>query len=140
MTNETKPVDALSEAEAKAELERLATEIARHDEAYHRKDAPVIADAEYDALKQRNLAIEEAFPHLRLADSPSLKVGAPAAEGFGKITHRVAMLSLDNAFSDEDVRDFVHSVYRFLGQLPDQSIAFTAEPKIDGLSMSIRYE
>lgn len=140
MTNETKPVDALSEAEAKAELERLATEIARHDEAYHRKDAPVIADAEYDALKQRNLAIEVAFPHLRLADSPSLKVGAPVAEGFGKITHRVAMLSLDNAFSDEDVRDFVHSVYRFLGQLPDNSIAFTAEPKIDGLSMSIRYE
>ncbi|WP_420410344.1 NAD-dependent DNA ligase LigA [Hoeflea sp.] len=140
MTNETKPVDRLSEAEAKAELERLATEIARHDEAYHGKDAPVIADAEYDALKRRNLAIEEAFPHLRLADSPSLKVGAPVAEGFSKITHKVAMLSLDNAFSDDDVRDFVHSVYRFLGKLPDQSIAFTAEPKIDGLSMSIRYE
>ncbi|WP_422371041.1 NAD-dependent DNA ligase LigA [Hoeflea sp.] len=140
MTHETKPVDALSEAEAKAELERLAAEIARHDEAYHRQDAPVIADAEYDALKRRNLSIEEAFPHLRLADSPSLKVGATVAEGFGKITHKVAMLSLDNAFDDEDVRDFVHSVYRFLGQLPDQSIAFTAEPKIDGLSMSIRYE
>jgi DNA ligase (NAD+) len=140
MTNETKTVDALSEAEAKAELERLASEIARHDEAYHGQDAPVIADAEYDALKRRNLAIEEAFPHLRLADSPSLKVGAPVAEGFGKITHKVAMLSLDNAFDDEDVRDFVHSVYRFLGQLPDNSIAFTAEPKIDGLSMSIRYK
>ncbi|MEQ8480332.1 MAG: NAD-dependent DNA ligase LigA [Hoeflea sp.] len=140
MKKETKPVDALSEAEAKTELERLATEIARHDEAYHRQDAPVIADAEYDALKRRNLAIEESFPHLRLADSPSLKVGAPVAEGFGKITHRVPMLSLDNAFSDDEVRDFVHSVYRFLGKLPDQSIAFTAEPKIDGLSMSIRYE
>ncbi|KGF70598.1 NAD-dependent DNA ligase LigA [Hoeflea sp. BAL378] len=140
MTHETKPVDALSEAEAKAELVRLAQEIARHDEAYHQKDAPVIADADYDALKRRNLDIEERFPHLKLADSPSEKVGAAVAEGFGKIVHRVPMLSLDNAFSDDDVRDFVNSVYRFLGQLPDNSIAFTAEPKIDGLSMSIRYE
>ncbi|WP_375590884.1 NAD-dependent DNA ligase LigA [Hoeflea alexandrii] len=140
MKNETKPVDALSEAEANAELERLLTEIGRHDEAYHTQDAPIIADADYDALKQRNLAIEERFPHLKLAESPSEKVGAAVAEGFGKITHRVPMLSLDNAFSDEDVRDFVHSIYRFLGQLPDNSIALTAEPKIDGLSMSIRYE
>ena len=140
MINETKPVEALTEPEAKAELERLLAEIARHDEAYHRQDAPIIPDAEYDALKRRNLAIEERFPHLKLADSPSEKVGAPVAEGFGKITHRVPMLSLDNAFSDEDVRDFVHSIYRFLGQLPDNSIALTAEPKIDGLSMSIRYE
>ncbi|MCZ4289972.1 NAD-dependent DNA ligase LigA [Hoeflea alexandrii] len=140
MINETKPVEALSEAEAKAELERLLAEIARHDEAYHRQDAPIIADAAYDALKRRNLAIEERFPHLKLAESPSEKIGAPVAEGFGKITHRVPMLSLDNAFSDEDVRDFVHSIYRFLGQLPDNSIALTAEPKIDGLSMSIRYE
>lgn len=140
MINETKPVEALTELEAKAELERLAAEIARHDEAYHRQDAPIIADAAYDALKRRNLAIEERFPHLKLAESPSEKIGAPVAEGFGKITHRVPMLSLDNAFSDEDVRDFVHSIYRFLGQLPDNSIALTAEPKIDGLSMSIRYE
>jgi DNA ligase (NAD+) len=140
MKNETKPVDALSEAEAKAELERLLREIGRHDEAYHTQDAPIIADADYDALKQRNLAIEERFPHLKLADSPSEKVGAAVAEGFSKITHRVPMLSLDNAFSDEDVRDFVNSIYRFLGQLPDNSIALTAEPKIDGLSMSIRYE
>ena len=140
MINETKPVEALTEPEAKAELERLAAEIARHDEAYHRQDAPIIADAAYDALKRRNLAIEERFPHLKLAESPSEKVGAPVAEGFGKITHRVPMLSLDNAFNDEDVRDFVHSIYRFLGQLPDNSIALTAEPKIDGLSMSIRYE
>jgi DNA ligase (NAD+) len=140
MTNETKPVEALTEPEAKAELERLAAEIARHDEAYHRQDAPIIADAAYDALKRRNLAIEERFPHLKLAESPSEKIGAPVAEGFGKITHRVPMLSLDNAFSDEDVRDFVNSIYRFLGQLPDNSIALTAEPKIDGLSMSIRYE
>lgn len=140
MINETKPVEALTETEAKAELERLAAEIARHDEAYHRQDAPIIPDAEYDALKRRNLAIEERFAHLKLAESPSEKVGAPVAEGFGKITHRVPMLSLDNAFSDEDVRDFVNSIYRFLGQLPDNSIALTAEPKIDGLSMSIRYE
>ena len=100
----------------------------------------MIPDAEYDALKRRNLEIEQRFAHLKLAESPSEKIGAAAAEGFGKITHKVPMLSLDNAFSDDDVRDFVHSVYRFLGQLPDQSIAFTAEPKIDGLSMSIRYE
>lgn len=140
MTDETKQVDALSEAEAKAELERLAAELARHDEAYHGKDAPVIPDAEYDALKRRNEEIEARFPALLRVDSPSLKVGATVAEGFGKITHKVPMLSLDNAFNDEDVRDFVNSVYRFLGQLPDQSIAFTAEPKIDGLSMSIRYE
>ncbi|MEP3436504.1 MAG: NAD-dependent DNA ligase LigA [Hoeflea sp.] len=140
MSDETKPVDVLSEAEAKAELARLAAEIARHDEAYHRQDAPIVSDAVYDALKQRNLAIEHRFPHLKLAESPSDKVGAAVAEGFGKITHKVPMLSLDNAFNDEDVRDFVNSVYRFLGQLPDNSIAFTAEPKIDGLSMSIRYE
>ncbi|MCY0147851.1 NAD-dependent DNA ligase LigA [Hoeflea sp. G2-23] len=140
MTHQPKPVAELSEAEAKTELERLAAEIARHDEAYHGHDAPLVSDAEYDALKQRNLAIEARFPHLKLADSPSEKVGGAIAEGFGKITHKVPMLSLDNAFSDEDVRDFVHSVYRFLGQLPDNSIAFTAEPKIDGLSMSIRYE
>jgi len=140
MTKQPKPVAGLSEAEAKAELERLAVEIARHDEAYHGQDAPLVSDAEYDALKRRNLEIEERFPKLKLAQSPSEKIGAAVAEGFGKITHKVPMLSLDNAFSDEDVRDFVHSVYRFLGQLPDQSIAFTAEPKIDGLSMSIRYE
>ncbi|MGJ8573058.1 MAG: NAD-dependent DNA ligase LigA [Hoeflea sp.] len=140
MTDETKPVDALSEAEAKAELERLADELARHDEAYHGKDAPIVSDAEYDVLKRRNEEIEARFPALVRVDSPSLKVGATIAEGFGKITHKVPMLSLDNAFGDEDVRDFVNSVYRFLGQLPDQSIAFTAEPKIDGLSMSIRYE
>jgi DNA ligase (NAD+) len=140
MTDETKPVDGLSEAEAKAELERLAAELARHDEAYHGKDAPIIPDAQYDALKRRNEQIEARFPALVRIDSPRFKVGAAVAEGFSKITHKVPMLSLDNAFNDEDVRDFVNSVYRFLGQLPDQSIAFTAEPKIDGLSMSIRYE
>ncbi|EDQ32389.2 DNA ligase, NAD-dependent [Hoeflea phototrophica DFL-43] len=140
MTQDTKPIEALSEAEAKAELDRLAAEIARHDEAYHRKDAPIVSDAEYDAFKRRNLAIEERFPHLRLADSPSLKVGAPVAEGFGKITHKVAMLSLENAFSDEDARDFVNRVKRFLNLTPFDELALTAEPKIDGLSLSLRYE
>lgn len=140
MTQDIKPIEALSEAEAKAELDRLAAEIARHDEAYHRKDAPIVSDAEYDAFKRRNLGIEERFPHLRLADSPSLKVGAPVAEGFGKITHKVAMLSLDNAFSDEDARDFVNRVKRFLALTPFDELALTAEPKIDGLSLSLRYE
>src|SRR5690606_30591459 len=92
------------------------------------------------ALRLRNRAIEERFPALVRPDSPSLKVGAPVAGKFEKVRHRIAMLSLDNAFDDEDVRDFVASVYRYLGRLPDESIAFTAEPKIDGLSMSIRYE
>ncbi|MEM5474370.1 NAD-dependent DNA ligase LigA [Hoeflea sp. AS60] len=141
MTQETQPVDALTEVEAKAELERLAAELARHDAAYHGHDAPIISDADYDALKRRNEEIEIRFPALVRIDSPRFKVGSSVvADGFGKITHSVPMLSLDNAFSDEDVRDFVNSIYRFLGQLPDNSIALTAEPKIDGLSMSIRYE
>lgn len=140
MTHETKPVDALSEAEARAELERLAAELARHDAAYHTHDAPVVSDAEYDALKRRNLAIEVRFPKLKLSDSPTEKVGAPVAEGFGKITHKVAMLSLDNAFSDEDARDFVSRVKRFLSLTPFDELALTAEPKIDGLSLSLRYE
>ena len=135
-----RPVDELDEGEARAELDRLAKTIAEHDALYHRLDAPRISDSDYDALKARNRAVEARFPQLVRADSPSFTVGAAVAEGFGKVVHAVPMLSLDNAFSDEDVRDFVNSVYRFLGQLPDQSIAFTAEPKIDGLSMSIRYE
>lgn len=135
-----KAVELLSETEARDELKRLAAEIARHDEAYHSHDAPVISDADYDALKRRNLQIEEKFPHLKLAASPSARVGAPAAEGFGKITHRVPMLSLDNAFSDEDARDFVNRVKRFLNLTPFDELALTAEPKIDGLSLSLRYE
>lgn len=134
------PVEKLIEPEAVSELERLAREIAHHDELYHANDRPEISDAEYDALKRRNDAIEARFPHLVRTDSPSLRVGTAPVSKFAPIVHTRPMLSLGNAFSDEDVRDFVGSVYRFLGQLPDNSIAFTAEPKIDGLSMSIRYE
>lgn len=134
------PIDALDEQAAAAELDRLAKELSHHDELYHAKDAPEISDADYDGLKKRNAAIEERFPQLIRADSPSIKVGAAPLATFAPITHSRPMLSLDNAFADDDVRDFVNSVYRFLGQLPDGAIAFTAEPKIDGLSMSIRYE
>ncbi|MFN7101947.1 MAG: NAD-dependent DNA ligase LigA [Pseudorhizobium sp.] len=140
MAAEQTPVETLTEAQAAAELAFLASEIARHDELYHGKDAPEVSDAAYDALKRRNDAIEARFPDLKRADSPSMRVGAAPLPTFAPITHSRPMLSLDNAFSDEDVRDFINSVYRFLGQLPDGSIAFTAEPKIDGLSMSIRYE
>ncbi|MBA3042316.1 MAG: NAD-dependent DNA ligase LigA [Alphaproteobacteria bacterium] len=133
-------VEDLSEAQARAELARLAEEIARHDALYHAKDRPEISDADYDALKRRNDAIEARFPALVRPDSPSRRVGAAPSVTFAPVVHARPMLSLDNTFSDEDVADFVASVYRFLGRLPDDSIAFTAEPKIDGLSMSIRYE
>ncbi|OEC98138.1 MULTISPECIES: NAD-dependent DNA ligase LigA [unclassified Rhizobium] len=140
MSTEQKPVEDLTEEEAAAALAYLAAEIARHDALYHGKDAPEISDAEYDALKRRNDAIEARFPALIRADSPSRRVGAAPSETFAPVVHARPMLSLDNTFSQEDVEDFVASVYRFLGRLPDNSIAFTAEPKIDGLSMSIRYE
>ncbi|KQO80298.1 NAD-dependent DNA ligase LigA [Rhizobium sp. Leaf262] len=140
MSQDQIPVENLSELEASAELAFLAAELARHDALYHGKDAPQVSDAEYDALKRRNDAIEAAFPDLVRADSPSKKVGFAPLPTFAPIVHARPMLSLDNTFSDEDVSDFVASVYRFLGNMPDDSIAFTAEPKIDGLSMSIRYE
>ncbi|MFK3776833.1 NAD-dependent DNA ligase LigA [Agrobacterium sp. NPDC089420] len=140
MSKDQKPVETLTELEASSELAFLAAELARHDALYHGKDAPEISDAEYDALKRRNDAIEAAFPALVRADSPSKKVGFTPLPTFAPIVHARPMLSLDNTFSEEDLRDFVASVYRFLGHLPDDSIAFTAEPKIDGLSMSIRYE
>ncbi|MGR6468964.1 NAD-dependent DNA ligase LigA [Rhizobium sp. PAMB 3182] len=139
-TPEPRPVETLSREEAESELAFLAAELRRHDELYHGKDAPEISDADYDALKRRNDAIEERFPDLIRADSPSKKVGSAPSDTFAPVTHARPMLSLGNVFSDEDVQDFVASVYRFLGQLPDNSIAFTAEPKIDGLSMSLRYE
>lgn len=135
-----KPVDTLSEDEAREELALLAAEIARHDALYHGKDQPEISDADYDALKRRNDALEKRFPALSRADSPTRRVGFTPLPTFAPIVHARPMLSLDNTFTDEDVEDFVAGVYRNLGLLPDNSVAFTAEPKIDGLSMSIRYE
>ncbi|WP_312223476.1 NAD-dependent DNA ligase LigA [Rhizobium rhizoryzae] len=140
MAAEQISVESLDEEQAAAELAFLAAEIARHDLLYHGGDAPEISDADYDALKRRNDAIEARFPKLVRADSPSKRVGSAPLPTFAQITHSRPMLSLDNTFSDEDVQDFIGSVYRFLGRFPDDSIAFTAEPKIDGLSMSIRYE
>jgi DNA ligase (NAD+) len=139
MSAEIPPSD-LTEAQAVEELERLADQLAAHDIAYHRDDAPTISDAEYDALKRRNEAIEALFPHLVRDNSPSLKIGAAASSQFGPVEHGVPMLSLDNAFADEDVTDFDARVRRFLRLEPGDHVAFTAEPKIDGLSASIRYE
>ena len=136
----TKPVDKLTKAEAEKELARLAKEIAENDRFYHQDDAPKISDAAYDELRKRNTAIEARFPALVRTDSPSHRVGAKPAERFAKVAHRVAMLSLDNAFHDEDVVDFAARVRRFLGLKEDDELVFTAEPKIDGLSASLRYE
>jgi DNA ligase (NAD+) len=135
-----KSVEKLTSDEAAKELDRLAKEIAAHDRAYYADDAPKVSDAEYDALRRRNSEIEARFPLLVRADSPSHRIGAKASEKFGKVVHRVPMLSLDNAFSDEDVADFLGRVRRFLGLKEDEEIAVTAEPKIDGLSASLRYE
>jgi DNA ligase (NAD+) len=129
----------LTEAEAVEELTKLADEITRHDLAYHQNDAPEISDAEYDAFKRRNLEIEARFPHLMRENSPSMRVGAPRAEQFSPVEHGVPMLSLDNAFSDEDALEFDARIRRFL-RLDETPIAYTAEPKIDGLSASLRYE
>jgi DNA ligase (NAD+) len=139
-TVRTKPVEKLTKAEAKQALAELASEIAHHSQLYYQKDAPEISDAAYDALVQRNQAIEARFPELRRADSPSGKVGAPAAAGFAKVRHSIPMLSLDNAFAEADVRDFFARVRRFLGLKPEEAVAVMAEPKIDGLSASLRYE
>jgi len=132
-------VERLSEAEAAAELERLAAEIARHDELYYAEDAPAISDADYDALRQRNAAIEARFPALVRPDSPSRRVGSAPVEAFGKVRHAVPMLSLGNAFDEEDVADFMARVRRFLGLAADAVVELTAEPKIDGLSISLTY-
>src|SRR3984957_18297104 len=135
-----KSVDKLSSAEAEKELDKLAREIAEADMRYHADDAPTISDAAYDALRRRNAEIEERFPLLVRPDSPSHRVGAKASEKFAKVVHARPMLSLDNAFSDEDVADFIARVRRFLGLKEDEDVAVTAEPKIDGLSASLRYE
>lgn len=133
-------VNALSPDDAAAELKWLAAQINAADIAYHREDAPDISDAEYDALKQRNQAIEAAFPQQKRADSPSERVGAPTAEGFGKVRHEVPMLSLGNAFEEDDIRAFDARIRKYLGLGGDDPLIYTAEPKIDGLSLSLRYE
>jgi DNA ligase (NAD+) len=135
-----KAVDKLTSAEAEKELDRLAKDIAEHDRRYHGEDAPTISDADYDALRRRNAEIEARFPLAVRADSPSHRVGAKVSERFVKVVHRVPMLSLDNGFSDENVADFLGRVRRFLGLKEDDELAVTAEPKIDGLSASLRYE
>ena len=134
------PVEALDERQAAAELARLASEIARANRAYHTQDSPETSDAAYDALKQRNAAIEARFPELKRADSPSDVVGGDLAEGFGKVAHRVRMLSLANAFDAAEVEEFETRIRRFLNLAEDTPLAMTAEPKIDGLSLSLRYE
>ena len=133
-------VDDLSEKQAKEELKSLAGEIAQHDISYHQNDAPEVTDAEYDQLRQRNDAIEKQFPKLIREDSPNRTVGAAPARGFKKVAHSVPMLSLGNAFTEEDVTDFVDGIRRFLKLQADEDIEFTAEPKIDGVSFSARYE
>ncbi|MGG5810398.1 NAD-dependent DNA ligase LigA [Falsiroseomonas sp. CW058] len=136
----TRKVEVLTEEEAGRELAALAAEIAHHDEAYHRQDAPEISDAEYDALVRRNRAIEARFPALLREDSPTRRVGAAAAEGFAKLRHGVPMLSLDNGFGDDDFREFLASIRRFLKLAPEEALAFVGEPKIDGLSVNLTYE
>ncbi len=130
----------MTDDQARAELARLADAIASASRQYHTADAPELSDADYDALTRRNTALEARFAHLKRADSPSTRIGAPAADGFIKARHAVRMLSLENAFAQDDVRDFVDSVRKFLGLAADAQLAFVAEPKIDGLSLTLRYE
>lgn len=134
------PADQLTESAAREALDRLAAELARHDTLYHRQDAPEITDADYDALKRRALEIEDLFPDLTSPGSPSQVVGAASSSQFAPVRHGVPMLSLDNAFSAEEVSDFVARIRRFLKLPVDEPVAFVAEPKIDGLSASLRYE
>lgn len=135
-----KAASALTEAEAVAELARLAREIAEADVAYYQNDAPVLTDAEYDALRLRNAEIEARFAHLKRDDSPSVRVGAQAADGLAKARHGLPMLSLENAFTDEDVAEFAARIRRFLALPEGAVLALTAEPKIDGLSLSLTYD
>ena len=133
-------VQDLTETQARAELEALAAILSQANLDYHGEDAPQISDAEYDRLKLRNAQIEERFPSLKRPDSPSEQVGALPSEGFSKVTHAVAMLSLSNAFDDEDVIDFDARIRKYLGLSQEAELEYTAEPKIDGLSLSLRYE
>ncbi|UXN06962.1 NAD-dependent DNA ligase LigA [Bartonella sp. HY761] len=133
-------VENLSEEQAAKELAALASEMAHNDQLYYLEDNPALSDADYDALRQRNHAIEQRFPTLIREDSPSLKVGAKVSEKFEKLRHNVPMLSLDNAFNDEDVNDFIDRIHRFLRLDTTTPLGISAEPKIDGLSLSLRYE
>lgn len=133
-------VDHLSPIEARIEHARLTEELSKHDQRYYQEDAPIISDAQYDALRQRYEALEKLFPELVTDQSLTQKVGSKPSEKFAKIKHSIPMLSLGNVFTDDDVSDFVARVRRFLGQAESQQICFTAEPKIDGLSCSLRYE
>ena len=134
------PVSDMTEDQAALELQRLALALAQANRAYHHDDNPSINDATYDWLKLRNAQIEQKFPHLKRTDSPSDQVGAQPKEGFGKIRHRKPMLSLSNAFDVEDVEDFVARLKKFLNLAPQSHMRMTAEPKIDGLSLAVRYE
>ncbi len=134
-----RPIEKLSEEEAKAELSRLAALIIHHDRLYYLEDQPQISDAEYDELRLRNEALEKRFPHLIRDDSPSLKVGAPLAGPFKKVQHRKPVLSLDNGFDEQDVYDFLDRTRRFLGLSREIPIEIVAEPKIDGLSATLEY-
>ncbi|MGI4851211.1 MAG: NAD-dependent DNA ligase LigA [Janthinobacterium lividum] len=128
-----------TDSDVQIELESLAAQIAEYDRAYYEFDAPVVDDATYDALRQRNLELERQFPHLILKNSPTHRVGSKAAAGFAKVTHLYPMLSLDNAFNEEDMTEFVDRIRRFLGLSSDAEISLIAEPKIDGISCSLRY-
>src|SRR5215210_2436132 len=132
--------DDLTLPEAQAEHDALGREIAEHDRRYYQDDAPTISDADYDALRRRYEALEERFPELRSPDSLTQKVGANVSEKFAKVRHRAPMLSLANGFDDEDVIGFVERIRRFLNLKEEAPLVFTAEPKIDGLSLSLRYE
>ena len=134
------PAESLTEKEARRELARLATEIRLADIAYYKEDAPHLSDADYDRLRKRNEDIEAAFPHLKRSDSPSDRVGADVSDAFSKVDHGIPMLSLDNAFSDEDVEEFAARIRRFLGLDVEEALIITSEPKIDGLSLNILYE
>src|SRR3954454_12530739 len=133
-------VATLTAAQAKVEHKRLALEIEGHDQHYYQHDAPKISDAAYDALRRRVNAIEARFPELVTSQSPTQKVGAAPSGRFAKVRHSLPMLSLGNAFSPSDVGEFVGRIRRFLKLPEDEQIAFSAEPKIDGLSISLRYE
>ena len=135
-----KNISELTEVEAKKELRELSSELKYHDDLYYNKDAPILSDTEYDALRRRNNKIEDRFPNLRLVDSPSQRVGVSPRSGFRKARHAQPMLSLDNAFEHSDVGDFVARIRRFLGFSENITVVLVAEPKIDGLSASLRYE